>query len=85
MRAEQATRRSIYATGEEMKKMKEQSLNDLEQTLARLGLEEVEERLEVSPLMAAVDSHGLERDGYSCCCKVPPDPAEDDPEDDGGG
>jgi protein tyrosine phosphatase (PTP) superfamily phosphohydrolase (DUF442 family) len=63
--------------------MNEPSHEELEQALERLGLEEIEERLEVSPLLAVADSQGLEREGYSCCCKVPPDPEEDDPEDDG--
>ncbi len=63
--------------------MSRQLQTDLEKTLAQLGLEEVEQRLEVSPLLATADIESLEREGYSCCCKIPPDPEEEDP--DGGG
>ena len=53
-----------------------------EQSLLQLGLEEIEERLEVSPLLAASDVQGLDREGHSCTCKIQPEP--DDPHGDDG-
>lgn len=50
--------------------------------LESLGLHEVEERLEVSPLLTAgCGPEPLDREGHSCSCKV----NDDRPEDDGGG
>jgi len=40
----------------------------VEQTLARLGIEEVTERLEMSPLLAS-DVVPEEPDDGDCCCK----------------
>lgn len=65
--------------------MNGQPRTDPQQSLARLGLEEIEQRLEVSPLLLTADIGGLEREGFSCCCKLPPDPEEDVPEGDGDG
>jgi hypothetical protein len=75
---------SIHDT-EEVMTMSERPRSDPEQSLAQLGLEEVEQRLEVSPLLLAADVCGLEREGFSCCCKLPPEPEEDEAEDEGGG
>jgi hypothetical protein len=50
--------------------------------LAPLGIEEVRERLEISPLLAGAGDGGVLREGPSCTCKVITPP---DPEDGGGG
>jgi hypothetical protein len=53
---------------------------DVEQTLTRLGIEEIEERLEVSPLLlAAGGGDDIGRQEWNCCaCKIP-DPREEVP------
>ena len=57
--------------------------------LASLGLEEVERRLETSPLLTTTgaDAPGsMEREGTSCSCKInddPPEREEDDGDEDG--
>lgn len=51
----------------------------VEETLARLSVEELEERLEVSPLLAGGDVQDVSRtEGHCCTCKVNPDPPEPD-------
>jgi len=43
----------------------------LSQSLARLSIEEIKERLEMSPLLGIDDTHGQDID--TCCsCKMPP-------------
>jgi len=64
--------------------MQEDSKPRVEETLARLGIEEIEERLEVSPLLMGDDVQGASRvlDGnWICCsCKMEPNPpAPDEP------
>jgi len=55
----------------------------LPESLESLGIEELKERLEVSPLLGAGEVHG--QDIETCCsCKMPP-PRPDAPDDDGGG
>lgn len=47
----------------------------VEETLARLGIEEVEERLEVSPIFGGGEVQEANLDGhtFNCCnCKTPP-------------
>jgi hypothetical protein len=48
----------------------------VEETLVRLGIEEIEERMEVSPLLTAGDVQDVDREGdFTCCsCKMEPDP-----------
>ena len=50
----------------------------VEETLAKLGIEELRERMEVSPLLATDGLHqdpGTEGSNWMCCsCKLPPDP-----------
>jgi hypothetical protein len=59
---------------------------DLPPELRALGLEEVERRLEASPLVAAAGAEPAILDGHatsSCCCKIgddPPEPDEPDPD-----
>lgn len=64
--------------------MKERSARgDPPLDLAELGLQEVEQRLEVSPLITAdpeATSEPLDREGTSCSCKI----NDDRPQDDGG-
>jgi hypothetical protein len=61
----------------------------VEETLARLGVKEIEERLEVSPILGAVDIQDAgkgdvgEGDWTCCSCKLPPPddpPSPQDPE-----
>lgn len=40
----------------------------VQETLARLGIEEVAERLEISPLLAADDDTSDDDDGVCCKC-----------------
>jgi hypothetical protein len=49
--------------------------------LTPLGIEEVRERLEISPLLAGGGDGGVVRHGPSCTCKIVPS----DPDDGGGG
>jgi hypothetical protein len=54
----------------------------VDETLARLGVEELEERLEMSPLLAGGDLQEADRltGGHCCTCKITPNPPEpDDP------
>jgi hypothetical protein len=46
---------------------------ELEASLARLGIRELEERMEVSPLLADPGIEGVDKDVPSMCCtcKVP--------------
>ncbi len=48
--------------------------------LAPLGIEEVRERLEISPLLAGASDDGVMREVPSCTCKVfqPMDPEDGD-------
>ncbi len=48
--------------------------------LAPLGIEEVRERLEISPLLAGAGDGGVMHEGPSCTCKVfqPTDPDDGD-------
>jgi hypothetical protein len=58
--------------------MKDEQRQHLEDTLARLGIEEIEERMEVSPLLLGDDLQALTRDpdgDWICCsCKMDPNP-----------
>ncbi len=63
--------------------MAENQERNPEQCLTQLGLEEIEERLEVSPLLAAADVEGLDREGHSCTCKINPEPEDPNGDDDG--
>ncbi|MFH1845901.1 MAG: hypothetical protein ABIF77_22180 [bacterium] len=57
--------------------MSDQKRPDVEETLSRLGVEEIEERLEVSPLFTGGDLQDVHRDsgGWNCCnCKTQPQP-----------
>jgi hypothetical protein len=53
-----------------------------EETLARLGIAELEERMEVSPVLAGGELQNLDRpdrletDWTCCTCKVQPDPPQ---------
>lgn len=53
---------------------------ELENSLARLGIKELEERMEISPLLADTGAPGTEPNAIdNCCsCKIP-DPGEDLP------
>ena len=52
----------------------------LPDTLTCLGIEELRERLEISPLLADPNIQG--QDLENCCsCKIPNDPAPDSPGD----
>ena len=54
--------------------------NELEASLARLGIKELEERMEISPLLADTGASGTEPNAIeNCCsCKIPK-PGEDLP------
>ena len=58
--------------------MREEGQPPVEDTLARLGIEEIEERLEVSPLLIGGDIQDVTRnpsgDWICCSCKMEPDP-----------
>jgi len=58
--------------------MKGESKPHVEGTLARLGIEEIEERMEVSPLLLGDDLQTVTRDpngDWICCsCKMDPNP-----------
>jgi hypothetical protein len=47
--------------------------NELETSLARLGIRELEERMEISPLLTDAGTEGLEENSASICCtcKIP--------------
>jgi hypothetical protein len=47
--------------------------NELETSLARLGIRELEERMEISPLLTGAGTEGMEEDATSICCtcKIP--------------
>ncbi len=63
--------------------MREERRPGVEETLARLGIEEIEERMEVSPLLAGGDVQECAPtagDGTVCCsCKFEPPPEPHDP------
>jgi len=46
---------------------------ELETSLARLGIRELEERMEISPLLTDTGTVGTDRDpgGICCTCKIP--------------
>ncbi len=44
------------------------------ETLGQLDIQEIEQRLEVSPLLATAEAGEVARGGHSCTCKVVPDP-----------
>ena len=46
---------------------------ELETSLARLGIRELEERMEISPLLTDPGVEGLDKDvpGICCTCKIP--------------
>jgi len=53
--------------------MNETTLNRVEETLQRLGIEELEERLELSPIVAAGGDVPVDADGCCsnlCTCEV---------------
>ncbi len=51
---------------------------DLEASLARLGVRELEERMELSPLLTAGDVQDSDACECSCSCDVPWDPILED-------
>ena len=51
------------------------SREELTASLARLGVKELEERMEVSPLLAASDTQVLDRCVCETCCSTIEDPA----------
>jgi len=51
-----------------------------EETLTQLDIREIEQRLEISPLLATTETGDLARDGHSCTCKIAPEePQPDNP------
>ena len=44
---------------------------ELEASLARLGIRELEERMEISPLLADTGTMDKELPGICCTCKIP--------------
>lgn len=59
--------------------MTERSMRPLAATLESLGIEELKERLEVSPLLVGTGGDGTESpDMDNCCtCKILPSPNDD--------
>jgi hypothetical protein len=49
--------------------MRNRSEKSVAGTLARLGVEEVSERLEISPLLATDDPAPEDPDDGDCCCR----------------
>lgn len=58
-----------------MKRRPDPAAADLEASLARLGVRELEERMELSPLLTAGDVQDSDFCQCSCTCEdLPPDP-----------
>ena len=51
--------------------------NELDASLQRLGVQELEERLEISPLLLASETTAADGTSVCCSCKLPPDILED--------
>ncbi len=69
--------------------MNERKSRRVDDTLAQLGIRELEQRLEVSPLLAATATAEPVELGDCCTCKIVPSPTNPtenpDPGGDGGG
>jgi len=51
--------------------------NELDASLTRLGVQELEERLEISPLLLVSEATADDGTSVCCSCKMPPDFLED--------
>ena len=64
--------------------MSDNSPHSLADTLESLGIEDLKERLEISPLLAGAGSEGVHADAPEtcCCCKILPEPEDAPPPED---
>ena len=66
--------------------MSDNSPHSLTDTLGSLGIEDLKERLEISPLLAGAGG-GVHQEGSCtrCWCRMSPDPEDSPPPEDGDG